>query len=173
MFKYFKKQSGFTVLELIVVMFIISLGLIGVLSLAVQNIKVSGLNKNELIASQLAQEGLELVRSIRDKNWLTSGNDWKLGAGAGSGSDIYQDGIYAIDYNNGIMDVVGIGDINAKLKINGGFYEHGAGGDTIFSRVITIINNAADYMEIESKVRWGERGEMHSYTVSTALYDWR
>lgn len=169
----FKKQSGFTVLEIITVIFIISLGLIGILALAAQNIKISGLNKNKLIASQLAQEGLELVRNQRDKNWL-DGNDWKLGTGAGSSSDIYQDGTYAIDYNNGIKNVAGISSPAAALKINNdGFYEYGAGTDTIFSRLITVVNNEPDYMEIESNVRWEDRGQIHNYAVNTILYDWR
>gem|GEM_PF-333468 len=166
------RLTGFTVLEIIAVIFIASLGLIGVLALATQNIKVSSLNRNELIASQLAQEGLELVRNQRDKNWL-DGNDWKLGAGAGSDSDIYQDGTYAIDYNNGITNVTGIDSPDAVLKINNGFYEHNSGTPTIFSRLITVIDNASDYMEIESNVRWSDRGQIYNYAVNTVLYDWR
>ncbi len=166
------RLAGFTILEIIVVIFIISLGLIGILALAIQNIKVTNLNKNKLIASQLAQEGLELVRNQRDKNWL-DGNDWKLGAGPGSSSDIYQDGTYAIDYINGINNIAGIDSAGAMLKINNGFYEYGAGTDTIFSRLITVINNNTDYMEIESNVQWDDRGQTHNYAVNTVLYDWR
>jgi len=171
--KYIKKQYGFTVLEIIVVIFIVSLSLVGILALATYNIKISNFNKNELIASQLAQEGLELVRNQRDKNWL-DGNDWKLGAGAGSNSDIYQDGTYAIDYRNGIINVDSINSSGAVLKINSeGFYEHVTGTNTVFSRVITITDNTEDHMEVESNVQWNDRGRIYNYTVNTVLYDWR
>lgn len=164
-------KAGFSLLEIIIVIFIITMGLVGILSLVVQNIQVSNVNKNTLIASQLAQEGLELVRNIRDGNWL-DGADWKLGAGGyGSDSDIFQDGDYAIDYA-GITDVAGINDVNARLKINGNFYEHGSGTDTPFSRLITVINNGS-YLNVECAVQWRERNSIRNYTASTVLYDWR
>jgi type II secretory pathway pseudopilin PulG len=153
-FKFTNKiKNGFSILEITVVIFIITMGLISILALATQNIRVSNLNKNELIASQLAQEGLELVRNIRDTNWLIFGNDWKTGAGAGTGSDVYQDGTYAIDYSNGITDITGINDAGAKLKINGGFYEHNTGTDTIFYRLITV-DNQGNYLNIDCEVKW-------------------
>ncbi len=48
--------------------------MIGVLSLIEQNIKSQSLNKNTLIAYQLAQEGVELIRQVRDTNWRTERN---------------------------------------------------------------------------------------------------
>ena len=164
-------QRGFSLLEMIIVIFIVTAGLIGILSLVSQNIIVANINKNTLIASQLAQEGLELVRNVRDGNWL-DGADWKLGAGGfGSDSDIVQDGDYAIDYT-GIISAAGINDMNAALKINGNFYEHGAGADTPFNRLIQVNDNG-NYIEVECVVQWRDRGQLYDYTASTVLYDWR
>ena len=61
--------SAFTLLEVIVVLAIVSLSLLGTLSLIIQNIQVQGLNRKSLVAYQLAQEGLELIRNTRDANW--------------------------------------------------------------------------------------------------------
>lgn len=166
-----KRQFGFSILEVIIAILIISIGMIGVLSLITQNIQVQYISKNDLIASQLAQEGMELVRNIRDTNWLTAGNDWKIGAGASTNSDIVQDGDYAIDYSGFIVDIDSIN--NAGLNIDAaGFYTHGAGvAATPFSRLITVVDNG-DYLEVECKVQWKERGRTHDYTVKTLLYNW-
>lgn len=169
LFKNLKQNIGFSILEVIIAILIISIGMIGVLSLITQNIQAQDIGKNDLIASQLAQEGLELVRNIRDTNWLTAGNDWKIGAGASTNSDIVQDGDYAID-KGAIIDVDSID--NAGLNIDAaGFYTHGAGAATPFSRLITVVDNA-DYLDVECKVQWKERGRTHDYTVKTLLYDW-
>jgi type II secretory pathway pseudopilin PulG len=172
-----KQQYGFSIMEVTVVIFIITLGLLGVLSLAAQSIKISNTNKNELIASQLAQEGLELVRNIRDTNWLTDGNDWVLGSGAGNNSDdIIQDGTYTID--NSIINymVDDIDDIAANLLIDvNGAYSHSMGSASPFNRLITINNwnTYTDFIEVKCEVQWKEGGGIHNYIASTVLYNWR
>ncbi|MEK7097409.1 MAG: type II secretion system protein [Patescibacteria group bacterium] len=162
--KKINRQSGFTLLEVIVVIFIVSLGLLGVLSLTTQNIRVQYINKNNLIASQLAQEGLELARNIRDTNWLIPGNDWNQGLA---------DGTYKIDYVNGIQPAIGLDD--AKLYINGsGLYQHTPLSDTNFSRLITVTNSASIASStIRCEVQWKERNNTYKYIAETELYDWR
>ena len=179
---------GFTIMEMVVVVFIISIGLIGVLSLVVQNVQVEYVNKNMIIASQLAQEGLELVRNVRDNNWVDS-SDW-VGGGAGTNIDIVQDNNYAIsmDTNSGgieIFDVsgtdsTGIDDNQAKLYLDGGgFYKHyslpGTASSTIFSRIVTVDEIAGDnsYITLSCIVQWRIKTNTHQYVAQTRLYDWR
>ena len=102
------KQSGFSILEIIVIVFIVSLGLLGILSLTTQNIRVQYINKNNLIASQLAQEGLELVRNIRDTNWTIEGSNWDTGLSAGT---------FKIDFDDNALQASSMED--AKLYIDG------------------------------------------------------
>lgn len=161
--KYFANKKGFTLLELIVCVFIISLGLIGVLSLVIQNVQAQYINKNSLIASQLAQEGLELTRNIRDNNWLTAGANWDDGLAAGT---------YKVDYSNGISSASGINE--AKLYINAnGFYDHiNTGTASGFNRLITV-SDSTDSITITCLVEWYERGFTHRYSAQTILYNWR
>ncbi|MFH0923395.1 MAG: hypothetical protein V1825_01545 [Candidatus Falkowbacteria bacterium] len=162
---FIKQKNGFSVLEVLIAVLIITMGMIGVLSLVLQNIQVQHINKNNLIASQLAQEGIELVRNIRDTNWL-DGNAYDYG--------IAGDGTYTIDYTFTANDLINvINDSGAKLNINSaGFYTHSAGSATAFYRLITVSDNT-DYLEVECKVRWAERGRIHDYVATTLLYDWR
>lgn len=160
-----KRQSGFSILEIIVVLFVISFGLMGIVSLTMQNISVQHVNKNNLIASQLAQEGLELVRNMRDTNWLTMGSvPWNQG--------LEVDGTYKIDPFDGLQAVAGINE--AKLFLDGfGFYRHNAATSTNFSRLITITNSSADSLELKSEVQWKNRSNTFSYVAVTELYNWR
>lgn len=169
---YQKKQKGFSIIEVMASVFIITFGLIGVLALADQNIRNQRLSKNTFVASQLAQEGLELVRNIRDKNWLLN-NDWKLGAGAGTNTDIIQDGSYAIDYSGAIVNVGSASDQGASLKIDtNGFHWHGAGAKSIFNRMIAVVDNG-DSVNVNATVRWQEGKNVRNYSLDTVLYNWR
>ncbi len=162
---------GFSILEVIIAILIISIGMIGVLSLVTQNIQVQYINKNNLIASQLAQEGLELVRNVRDENWL-AGNNYNLDI-----AGIVGDRTYAIDYRgrNFINPAVNsVDDAGARLNIKAAtqLYSHEAGAATPFYRLITAVDNV-EYLEVECKVQWEERGRTHDYTAKTLLYDWK
>lgn len=66
---------GFTVLEVLVAIFVITVGVLAAFN-AVQNISASfRTNASRLTATYLAQEGVELIRNKRDTNWL-DGSAW-------------------------------------------------------------------------------------------------
>ena len=165
-------QFGSSIMELMVSLFVIAMGLVSVLSLITQNLQAQYINKNVLIASQLTQECFELVRNVRDQNKLLYGYSWD--------QDIVNDGTYTIDYTgrSGINSSVNdISDSGAKLYFdNNGFYSHTVtASSTVFSRLVTIRNYPAytDFLDVECKVRWQERGRNHDYLAETYLYDWR
>lgn len=166
MFKFLnnKIKNGFSLLEIIVAIFVISMGMIGVSSLLIQNIQTQYINKNTLIASQLAQEGLELVRNIRDNNWL-AGDDWNNGIGEGN---------YIVDYTGYINSVVGIDDAKLKFREFEGFYWHNIGTpDSIFSRMITITQPELGFINVLCLVQWKIKNNTYTYEVNTVLYNWK
>jgi len=59
----------------------------GSFALIQQTMVAASLNQSKLTAYYLAQEGIELVRNIRDSNWLEQRANptvlWKEGLGAG------------------------------------------------------------------------------------------
>ena len=129
-FKAVKLKPGFSLIEILAVLFVVSMSLLGVVSLIVQNIKVQSINRNNLIASSLAQEGVELIRQTRDANWR-------------GGSSIpfdrnLIDGTYISDYRQDIP-IITNNVTDAKLYLNSsGFYVNNTGEadltETNFSR---------------------------------------
>ncbi|MBL7057707.1 prepilin-type N-terminal cleavage/methylation domain-containing protein [Patescibacteria group bacterium] len=170
-------QRGFGLIEVTVSIYILTMGLFGLMSLLHQSLKAQDINKNSIVAAQLAQEGIELVRNVRDNNWLDpDSSDWKIDIVDGKGGDANQ--AFAIDYRgrDNIQPVSSIDDENSKLYIDvDNFYTHDSSSNspTLFSRIIEKINSNNEYVEIISTVKWSERGADHDYVVATKLYNWR
>jgi len=173
MLKFFKKlklaQSGFSLLEVITILFIVSIGMVGILSLIVQNIQTERVNRGNLIACQLAQEGLELIREVRDNNWR-DGVDWLTNLGEGN---------YRIDYSMATPTPITTTD-EAVLLLEDGFYRTYATGDpesplleTEFYRVINLDSLSSDSEQVSSVVSWSDRGHAYNCSLLTVLYNWR
>ncbi|MCK5319886.1 hypothetical protein KAJ61_00670 [Candidatus Parcubacteria bacterium] len=173
-------NKGFSILEASVVMGVVSIGLLGVFSLVLQNIQVQKVNKNMLVASMLAQEGLELVRNIRDDNWIAIPVvDWDLDIAGWANND------FAIDYTMALINANGIGDVLARLYKNSvnNFYTHTADGNTAtqYYRLIIVdgidasspADGITDYYKIKSHIQWNENNVLKDYIAETHLYNWR
>lgn len=169
-FKRLQFKEGFSLIETLAVLFVISMALLGIVSLINQNIQVQNINKNNLIASSLAQEGIELIRNVRDANWLNS-----------QAFDTYlSDDSYQIDYRDN-MPTPTTNISQTKLYLKDGFYVHDSGSETgltptIFSRQITIkrLNDSnGKPLQVRSLVSWTDHNKPYRYELQTLLYDWR
>ncbi len=62
---------------------IILIGLGGILALTLRNVTATTASAQRIVALQLAREGLELVRAVRDSNWLVASSggsqSWDVG----------------------------------------------------------------------------------------------
>ncbi len=65
-----KNKRSFTLLETIVAIYIITVGLGAAMSLAQLSLSSASVFKQQLIATNLAEEGAELVHNKRDSNYL-------------------------------------------------------------------------------------------------------
>jgi len=80
----FKTSAGFTVLESIVAIFVLSLAISGAFAAVQQSMSQSIIAKEEIKAFYLAQEAVEIIRNKRDANQLdriinSSPNSWLYG----------------------------------------------------------------------------------------------
>jgi len=67
-------------MEVIVSLFVITVGIVAAIGLLTKSVSNSINSRNQIIAAQLAQEGVELVRNIRDNN-IADSEDAFLGLG--------------------------------------------------------------------------------------------
>ncbi|MDD4466729.1 MAG: hypothetical protein PHN91_02945 [Patescibacteria group bacterium] len=164
-------KPGFSLVEILAIFFIISLAMLGVVSLIIQNIQVQSINKNQLMAASLSQEGIELVRQIRDTNWL-NGRDFAAGL---------SDGSYVSDFNQqSLIPTATVSDTRLYLDSDG-FYVLAAASlePTIFKRQIFIerlpatAEDLGEPLKVRSLVSWEVRGNPYRYELGTLLYDWR
>lgn len=65
-------KNGVSIIEILIIIFIISSALITLFNLATFSLKLSILNKENALAKDLAEESLEAVRNFRD------GTDWPV-----------------------------------------------------------------------------------------------
>ena len=70
-FTKFKTNKWFSIIEILVAIFIFSLWLVSVYAIISSTLKLNDYNKNHIIASNLAREQIELIKNIRDSNFKT------------------------------------------------------------------------------------------------------
>lgn len=164
-----KDKPAFTLIEVITVLLVISLGMVGTLSLISQNIRSQSINEKTIIAYQLAQEGVELIRNIRDTN-INNGDDW-LGV-------LGTDGDYIMDYTDSVPLRWSSEPTELQIDANGMYrYNVTGGADSGFSRIINIMAAPADehkdYITVTANVSWKDHGKDYTYSLEAQLYDWR
>jgi len=98
-------------IELLVSLSLILTGLVGALFVVQSALRLSQAARNELIASQLVAEGIEIARNFRDNNWLNVNFADADDFGCGTVSDNWRGGVlggayrscpgfYEADYND-------------------------------------------------------------------------
>ncbi|MFA5126922.1 MAG: prepilin-type N-terminal cleavage/methylation domain-containing protein [Patescibacteria group bacterium] len=155
----FKSDSGFTLIEVLLALTIFAIGILAVITLSDANVRLAKESADRVLVANLAREGIELVRNVRDSNWLKI-EDNQTDCG---GSDICpwdyrlhaedNGGFFAIDYtyettglltgctswDNCLDSSSALGRI--YLNETTGYYSHQPGGKvTNFSRIIKIEN---------------------------------
>ncbi len=78
------KKRGFTLVETLVAITIVVVGVTAPLAVSSRNIQASLYARNQLIGTFLAQEGIELVRNIRDRDLLATPPVWLPVSSSGS-----------------------------------------------------------------------------------------
>lgn len=74
------KKTGFTIIEVILAIFILTTAAFGSFNLIRQVLATSSLNESRMTAYYFAQEAVEEIKNIRDVNYLQE-NDWRQGIG--------------------------------------------------------------------------------------------
>jgi len=166
-------MRGFTLIETLVAISVLTMIIIGPLSLATKSIGASLVSQNQITAFYLGQEAIEYILNIRDNNFLQ-----RLGWLTGLDSCLGINGCYVDVPNNTINSCSGS---CPKIKYDGtgGFYyNYQTGQDTIFTRVVKIkkisIGGNEDEARIEVIISWPEKsGGQKSFTLQEDIFNWK
>lgn len=183
--KNISKERGFTIIETLVALAIFTFSIVGLIVITSQGIADTNFAKNKFVASYLAQEGIEMVRNVRDTNAL-AGAAWEdtfqqnaltglsgcFATAQSTGCDIDAD-TFAID-SCSASSRNGCGPL--RYDIATGAYilnsRNVAVPESPFSRVIALRTVSANEVEITSTVAWSQGTTSRSVTVVETLADW-
>jgi len=127
-------QKGQSLLEMMVALFILVAALTATIVLIVTSINAGRESINKLISTSLAREGIEVVRNIRDSNWIDpSGPAWDDGLASDNTAIPKIDGLNPISLNFAENDFTVI-----KLFNNQYLQDTTEGTDTQFYRLLYI-----------------------------------
>jgi prepilin-type N-terminal cleavage/methylation domain-containing protein len=176
-------NRGFTLIETLAAILLISVAIVAPMALTVQSIEGAYYARDQITASNLAQEGLEAVRSVRDANILNIalGNPgYTLFQGIPTTHPFEVDGTQ-IQPANVIIDCFPTNTCG-PLATNGVLYGYssdtGFAKPTNFTRTLTasIIwsdPSGAQEIEVTSTVSWQTAAyKTESVTLSEDLYNW-
>jgi len=160
------KNKGFTILEVIAAIFVLTVGAGAAFVLIQNTLVLATIIENKAIASFLAQEGIEIVRNIRDTTWIKKGTNpalsWDVDLPGGDWQADYLSSKLEQTYND-----------NSYLNIDSNnFYSYSAGTSTKFKRKITISDKTANKMRVSVQINWSERGRSYKFEALEYITNW-
>lgn len=192
--RYYQGQS---LIELLVAMVVIIIGLSAAAGIVFSNIRVQEISSDRLVASNLAREGVEYVKEIRDSNWLAGS---AFNAGMYSGTDytaipIWTNGEFTgLDFGPTSIssDTYTLVKLSSNAATANALYAQGPaypGTATMFRRLLllqpicsdmTVVAEGASCgalqvvgVRITSTVTWTKRGTTRQSQVIDEIYDWK
>jgi Tfp pilus assembly protein PilV len=163
-----KPRRGFTLIETLVAISVLILSLTGPLSIASNALKSAYYARDEVIASYLAQEGLEYVRAVRDQNRIASPQQSWL-------TNLVQcvNANCTVDFVNFTPPAVCSGACAPLLIANpGGLYNQAAGDQARFTRTLTMTLISSTEVNVKVSVSWVSQSATHSVTSGENLFQW-
>lgn len=160
-------QSGFTIVETLVAITILMIAIAGPLSIASKSLNAALVARNQLIASYLAQESMEVIKNIRD-NSLANGQPFLAGFTAGSCTSGQPCNASAVDSPK---IVSGAASLNRNTSNQ---YTRGAGTYTGFTRRFYLTQVQVPPFEeyrVTVEVDWNEGTVPYQVRVTSALAD--
>lgn len=160
------KKNGFTILEVMIAIFIVTIGVLAAYNVTQQIISYTHRSAFQLTAIYLGKEGIEVVRNIRDTNWLEE-ETWNTGLGVGEWEADYTAQALTDSYDGDFL----------YLEDGNNFYKYislpGSNDvKTNFTRKITITP-LGDSLGVSVEVWWNYKGNTYGpVTAQENLYGW-
>ena len=191
----FRSQLGLSLLETTIALGILMMGILASLTLMLSSFNYIQSSENEIVVVNLAREGLEIVRSVRNNNSNPPVDQTPVNIFSGA----FDNKSYVLDSSvnttlgtSNLVANVDAGNISqcnsgANTSCNlyltpSGRYTHNSSDNepTAFSRLVTISpfvdstgTNHLYEKIITSTVSWESKGRVRTFSLETRLTDWQ
>jgi len=183
-------SRGFTLVETLVAIAIVTIAISGCLFTANRAIVAANIARDQLTASYLAQEGVEYVRMMRDNEYLATysagGDAWANFLTGSDAASITQcratactlDPTREMGSGSGFsLQPCSGSTCTAPLYLANGIYTERSditgATQTPFMRTIQATNITASETSITSTVSWSFHGTTYSVTINDHLTPWQ
>jgi len=179
-----KRSGGFTVLESIVAIAILSLSISGAFTAVQQSLSQYIITRDETRAFYLAQEAIEVIRNKRDNNQLNkiansaSPNTWLYGITQSASDPCYFGRVCQVD---AVFTPPSLTYCNSSswgncsyLKQNQSTFMYGytTGNTTTFKREIQIESINANEIAVTVRISWNKGSISKNFMIKTFLFNW-
>lgn len=170
---------GFTLIETLVAVSLLTIAIMAPMTLTQQSLSSAYYARDQITAYNLAQEGIESVRAIRDSQILEISQTANA-----EGIDLFgpipvdQDFIIdGLDTNpETAMEVCSGACPSLQLSPGGALYGYGAGwAETKFTRTLraTYVGESEDEIQLAVTVSWpADSGQIRSFSIYENVYRW-
>jgi prepilin-type N-terminal cleavage/methylation domain-containing protein len=177
--KYWKKSYGFTLVETLVAVSILSLSILASFTAVQTGIKSSTVARDQVTAFYMAQEAIEFIKNIRDENALHSisgvSTNWLASMAASAGDPCYFGKTCIIDSPLKTITSCsgGFGTCqNLKQDSVSGLYGYTSTWTaTNFKREIQFQSVSANEITIIVKITWTNRSTSNSFQITESFFN--
>jgi type II secretory pathway pseudopilin PulG len=172
-----KRAGGFTLIETLVAVLLLSAAIAGPLTIASKGVSASLIARDQMIAFYMAQDAVEYVRFVRDTNKL-AGRPWLTNLGPCVSSDGC-----TVDPSSGTVAACGTGGCDLINRYDDGeghvYYSYSEGAPTPqqFRRTVTLAappDGATDEQVLTVTVSWrAQSGVTRNVVVRENILDWQ
>lgn len=173
-----RAERGFTLIETFVAVSILAFAVVAPLSLASRSLSTARYARDQVIASNLAQDALEFVRARRDLNLITI---------ARIGTGVWNEGLptsvppgldkpFVVDSVSGLIQECTSSCDKMLFDDATGLYTYSTGVPSLYTRTVTMRQSTTNPLEATVRVvvswRSAVYGGQRSVIVEDELYGW-
>ena len=172
-------KKGFTLVEALVAISILIIGILSAFILVSRSLYTFPLIQDRLTASFLVQEGIELVRNIRDSNFIKKAKGENISWDSNLSYKCYTIEP-AISLNNSSSNNISLNETNCECKKSTllkfddsrNFYNYQDGEETNFRRVIQIEKISNNEIKVTSTVCFKTKNIDFTVSAEDHLFNW-
>jgi Tfp pilus assembly protein PilV len=178
--KIISNIKGLTLMETTISLGILMFGVMATITLMLATFNSVQVSEQEIVVVNLAREGIEIVRGIRNSENSNLTSDVNIFDGSYDNASFILDSDdtnSSTSFNaNNVSTAASISECSScALYLDNGKYSHDpVGTATAYKRMITIEEgDIANEKRIISEVSWTTKSKTHTYTLEAYLTDWQ